>query len=134
MIREEALWWIRVAKKDLERARYSLEKSDKAASLFWSQQAVEKALKALHIALTGDAPKTHNIKRLCESIKQLLDLDESVLEKAYELTQYYFITRYPDLVEGLPDEIISYNTAKEGLLVAERIVKAAEKTLGKTVG
>ncbi len=34
MIREEALWWIRVAKKDLGRARYSLEKSDKVASLF----------------------------------------------------------------------------------------------------
>ena len=46
MIGEEALWWIRVAKKDLERARYSLEKkSDKAASLFGRNKQLKKHLK-----------------------------------------------------------------------------------------
>ncbi len=111
-----------------------MERGDKAAALFWAQQAVEKALKSLHIALRGDAPKTHNIRRLFEGLDLDLGVSGDLLEKAYELTQYYFITRYPDLVEGLPNNVISLDTAVKGVKVAERIVRAAEEALERTAG
>lgn len=59
-VREEAFWWIRTAKRDLERAYRSIGEGDRGAAVFWAQQAAEKALKAVLIAVKGYAPHTHS--------------------------------------------------------------------------
>ena len=51
------------------------------------------------------------------------------LEEAYELTQYYYVARYPDIVEGLPDEVISGRTAERAVAAARRVVEAAERAV-----
>lgn len=133
-MREQALWWMATAKRDLERAKAALSLGDRAAAVFWAQQAAEKALKSLHIALRGDAPKTHSIRRLVEELGLDLGLSAGELEEAYELTQYYYLSRYPDIVEGLPDEAISGRTAERAVRAAERIVRAAEEALERISG
>jgi len=128
-MREEVFWWLGLAKKDLERAIRARDDKDKVSMVFWSQQSVEKALKALALAVRRDIPKTHNIRRLREFIGETLGLPEEVWEKAYELTQYYYVSRYPDIVEGIPDEVISLDTANEAVDIAEKVVKAVERRI-----
>lgn len=128
-MREQVRWWLLAAKRDLERAEVSLSLGDKAAATFWAQQAAEKALKALLLYFRGGFPKTHNIKRLLDELGLDLGLSSEELEDAYELTQYYHISRYPDIVEGLPDEAISLRSARRAVEAARRIVERAERTL-----
>lgn len=133
MLREEVYWWIELAKRDLERAKRAVEHDDRVSMVFWSQQAVEKALKALALAVKRDAPKTHNIRRLKEFIGLDLDLSRESWEKAYELTQYYYVSRYPDIVEGVPDQIISSKTGREAVEIAEKIVEAVMNEVKRLV-
>ncbi|AEM38336.1 HEPN domain protein [Pyrolobus fumarii 1A] len=129
MVREQVLWWLRLARRDLERAERSLREGDRAAAVFWAQQAAEKALKAVLLALKGYFPKTHSIRRLFEELGSNLGLGREELEDAYELTQYYYVARYPDVVEGLPDEVISGRTAERAVAAARRVVEAAERAV-----
>ena len=128
-MREQARWWILSAKRDLERARHSLEIGDRVGAVFWSQQAAEKALKGLLLHFKGGFPKTHSIRRLFEELGYNLGLSEEELEEAYELTQYYHLSRYPDIVEGVPDEAISRKSAGEAVAIASRIVEASERAV-----
>jgi len=93
-IREQALWWLGVAERDLKRAKSSLEEGDKGAATFWSQQAAEKALKAVLLATKGDFPETRSIRRLFQELGSNLGLSDEELEEAYELTQFYYLPRY----------------------------------------
>ncbi|MEB3757254.1 MAG: HEPN domain-containing protein [Desulfurococcales archaeon] len=128
-MREHARWWILSAKRDLERARHSLEISDRVGAVFWSQQAAEKALRGLLLHFKGGFPKTHSIRRFFEELGYNLGLSEEELEAAYELTQYYHLSRYPDIVEGVPDEAISRKSAGEAVAIASRIVEESERAV-----
>jgi len=131
---ERVQWWIKAAERDLERAVDSLSRNDRAAAAFWAQQAAEKALKGLLLVFKGGFPATHSIKRLIEELGMDLGLSGDELENAYELTQYYYISRYPDIVEGLPDEAISRRAAERAVGVSRRIVEAAKRALGQDAG
>jgi HEPN domain-containing protein len=128
-LREQALWWLETALRDLQRAERCLDSDDRGAAVFWAQQAAEKALKALLLAFKGGFPRTHSIRRLVEELGLELGLSREELEEAYELTQYYYLPRYPDIVEGTPDEAISRRTAERAVSAARRIVEAAERAL-----
>ncbi len=128
-MREQVRWWLQAARRDLERAELSLRHGDRAGAAFWAQQAAEKALKALLLHFKGGFPKTHNIRRLFTELGSNLGLGEEELEDAYELTQYYHLACYPDIVEGLPDEAISWRSARRAVEAARRVVEAAEAAL-----
>jgi HEPN domain-containing protein len=128
-VREQAWLWLKAARRDLWRAELSLNSGDRAAATFWAQQAAEKALKGLLPAFKGDYPKTRSIKRLLDELSLDLGLSRDELEDAYELTQYYYLLRYPDVLEGLPDEVISERTAERAVRAARRVVEAAERAL-----
>lgn len=132
-IREEALLWLRSAKRDLERAERALLEDDRVSVVFWSQQAAEKALRAVLLAVRGGFPRTHNIRRLFEELGSDLGLDRETLEEAYALTKWYHVARYPDIAGGVPDELISRREAEEALSVARAVVRAAEETLEELV-
>jgi len=132
-VRERASWWIRVAERDIERALDSLSRGDKAAATFWAQQAAEKALKGLLLLFKGSFPSSHSIRRLIEELNMDLGLSEEELEEAYELTQYYYLSRYPDVVEGVPDEAISWRAAEKAVAISRRIVEAAKRALEQGV-
>ncbi len=50
-------------------------------------------------------------------------------EDAYGLTQCYHLARYPDMVEWLPDEAISWRSARRAVEAARRVIEAAEAAL-----
>ena len=99
LYREVVCRWLRRAQEDLVVAEDELGNIT-WASVFHSQQAAEKALKALLIALGMRPPRTHRIELLIELIKrsgiEVGELQRRGLEK---LSSYAVEARYPDFEE-----------------------------------
>lgn len=124
-MRQEALWWLTVAKKNLRRAKLMFEVGDHEACVFWSQQVVEFALKALMLALGLSPPKTHNLRGLYDHVRDVLGpVDEALLS---ELTPYYSASRYPDIFSGVPE--VHESTARKFLRLAEEVLTRVERLM-----
>ena len=124
-MREEITWWYKSAKINLKRAKRAFEDKDYEACAFWSHQAVEFSLKALIIKLGHLPPRTRNLRRLYESCKGLIELNEQILS---ELTPYYSVSRYPDIFMEIPT--VHKDTAKKFLEFAEEIIKKTGELVG----
>ncbi len=125
-MRGEALSWLEVARKNLRRAEACFGMGDNEACVFWSQQVVEFALKALWLASGRLPPKTHNLKELYEPVRDLVGhLDEATLS---ELTPFYSASRYPDVFSGVPE--IHPDTARRFLSFAREVLSRVEEALG----
>jgi HEPN domain-containing protein len=125
-MREESKnWWLQ-SLEDLETARVNIETKRYYASVFFSQQAAEKALKALYIETLRDyPPKTHNMLE----ISRTLDVPETVLEAAIELNPEYFVTRYPDAANGVPAEMYTEKKANLHFEKAEVVIQWVKSQL-----
>ena len=99
----EAHRWLKTAESDLEVAVILLDKHRYSHSCFHSQQAAEKAMKAVWYMLDAD-PWGHSIKRLVQELEhvdsQTMRHFEPVTKAAVLLDRFYIPTRYPN---GLPD-------------------------------
>lgn len=95
-MKPEAKLWVSLANDDFQNAALLWENHRYGATIFFSQQAVEKILKAYVIEYCDRVPtKTHRIERLLEEAKLVLDF-EPVVDIA-ELSKAYIRVRYPDL-------------------------------------
>ncbi|ATZ60813.2 MAG: HEPN domain-containing protein [Methanosarcinales archaeon Met12] len=111
MMEEVSDWW-KQALRDLESARNALRCGDYYVSAFLSQQAVEKALKALYILKFNDLWKIHDLVRLARKV----DAPHNIVELCAKITPGYMATRYPDVGR-------KYDRGEvEGLLVAAKEV------------
>lgn len=124
-LKNEALRWIAQAKEDLSVAELLSRESKFAQSCFYSQQAVEKALKGLWFFFDRE-PWGHSICRLIEELDR--EPQHSILMKMHEdaqlLDRFYIPTRYPNgLPELIPQEAYGIRDAKGGLSAAKRIIK-----------
>ncbi|MEM5827886.1 MAG: HEPN domain-containing protein [Candidatus Aenigmatarchaeota archaeon] len=113
---EKAKKWIEKAIKDLESSKVLYNSENYEYSLFHSQQAVEKFLKAFLTFHNKPFPKTHNIAKLIEMCKEI----DKEFDKLYEIEadKLYPIgmdVRYPIDVE------ISEEEAKEAIEIAEKV-------------
>jgi len=131
-VREQALWWLETAERDLGRAKRSLSEDDRAAATFWSQQAAEKALKALLLAIKGSFPKTYSLRRLLEEVGPSFRFERA--DELAELTTYYYISRYPDALEGVPDESISRRSAERAVELSSEVVRRAKEVMEAILG
>ena len=113
--------WIEKARRDVRAAELVIgeELYDEAA--FHSQQAVEKALKALIVAKGLRAPKTHDIDFLL-SILRRTGIEVTWDEKLSNLTRYAVEMRYPGLSADREE-------ALEALETAKRVVEWAKEKL-----
>ncbi|MHB8766590.1 MAG: HEPN domain-containing protein [Deferrisomatales bacterium] len=92
--------WRSLALYDLETAEAMLRAGRWMYVLFCCQQAVEKMLKGVIAAKTGELPpRTHNLVRLTEHAD--LAPDEVTVRKLRELSAFYIQSRYPDEVQLL---------------------------------
>lgn len=114
-MRPESKRWLEQAQYDLETAQGNLEIRKYYASAFFSQQAAEKALKALAIEKTRELPKTHSLIELGNILKIK---DDDLIE----LTPEYTLTRYPDAANEVPAKIYNAKIAREKLDAAQRIL------------
>jgi len=115
--------WMEKAIRDHKLAKLALKEGLYDESAFHSQQAAEKALKALLTALGIQPPKTHEIDILLVLLQKKGVNIEPILH-ARTLTRYAVEARYSDFgEEPSPEE------AEEALRTAEKVVEWAKKEL-----
>jgi len=126
-VREEVRrLWLQ-ALEDLKTAEVLLEAGRFYASVFFSQQAAEKALKALYIHERAEMPpRTHNLLDLLEALGVA---DEALRDAAMGLTPEYVVTRCPDAANGVPAVLYNREMAATHLYKARLIVNFVEKRL-----
>jgi HEPN domain-containing protein len=113
--------WLRHARSDIELARVGRNSRILLEDLcFHTQQAAEKALKAVLISVSIPFPKTHNIRTLLDLLPQNIVPPEELKETA-SLTDYAVLSRYPGDLEPVTED--EYQKA---LSLAEIVVKWAE--------
>ncbi len=124
--------WLMQALRDISHARKSLELGDFEWSCFASQQAAEKALKAVYQVLGAEA-WGHDLVRLLMGLRELgVEYSEELIEDAAFLDKQYILTRHPNgFTEGYP---ASHYTRRDAILCiesGERIVEWAKNILEK---
>jgi HEPN domain-containing protein len=88
------------------------------ASVFFSQQAAEKALEAANVDKTGKVPKGHNLIQMANN----LDAPLEVMNSAAELNPEFLSTRNPESSEGVPSQLYDRRAARLHLRAAQTIV------------
>ena len=126
-MREETFRWWQQAQGDLETARDNFQTRHYDACAFYSQQAAEKALKALHIHLLRQMPpKTHDLHRLVDALPFPPELQKPIRR----LNPSYATARYPDAANGVPLEAFDEQIADHHLEDAQRVLQWVKAQLG----
>ena len=123
--RTEARRWFDQAQADLEVVRTLRSAGHYAASCFHSQQAAEKALKAVLYSQGSRVvlgPSVRDLAQQCEPHEAAF---VGVAGEAALLDQFYIPTRYPN---GLPSPAVPSETYTE--TQAEAAQEATERVLG----
>jgi HEPN domain-containing protein len=129
--RAEAARWVAQAESDLAFAELGLREGFFAQACFVCQQAVEKALKALHYLGGARVVLGHSLVELLDTLGArhagLADLREG----AQQLDQYYVPTRYPNgLPGGVPSEVFTRRQAEEAVSIARRFLAISRAAIG----
>ena len=95
------------------------------ASVFFSQQASEKALKAAVITRAGKNPRGHNLITFANELHAPLE----VMNAAAELNMEFLSARNPEHAEGVPAQIHDMASANLHLRACEAIVGWARNIL-----
>ena len=130
--KQEADRWLRQAENDLAVVRMSVREGFYAHACFMSQQAAEKALKALAY-LKGDRfVPGHSVKGLLDDLTTTYPELASVNDGAKQLDQYYVPTRYPNALPGsAPFEVYGREQAEEAVSIAGGIIQLAERLISR---
>lgn len=115
--------WLRQAERDLEQAIDSQRADRHEWACFAAQQAAEKALKGLHLAL-GQEAWGHVIGRLLTELP--IDVTADLIDKAKVLDNFYIATRYANgHPEGAPFEHYGHLQSNQALTYAREILDFA---------
>ncbi len=109
--------WLEQARRDLRAARLLADNELCGESSFHSQQAAEKALKALLSALGVQPPRTHSLEYLMVLIDRK-GVSTREIREASLLTDYAVEARYPDFGEEP-----SCDEARNAILLAQRVIE-----------
>jgi len=119
------------AERDIENAKYEMRGGFHEWACFLSQQAADKALKAVYQKLGGEA-FGHSISGLLSNLPKSYRAEERLRSKAMELDKAYIPTRYPNAVPaGAPFEVYSVEEAGRLISYAEEIVKFCKGIFSK---
>lgn len=123
--------WLAAARDDLESARYLASGGRHAPACFFSQQAAEKAVKAVHYGQGARSVIGHNVRALVEKLSPRDSRFDALIDSARELDLFYVPTRYPNgLGGGTPAEAFSGAQSARAIDLAVRFVDAAGSWLG----
>lgn len=128
---DEAHAWLERAKADLLAAKRLLGESLLSGIIaFHTQQAVEKALKAVIVVQQRKLVRTHDLKRLLVDVKGLsFEPDEEATLD--ELTSLYTASRYPGDIGLLPKGQPTENDLERFIALTEKIINQAAVTIRK---
>jgi len=123
--------WISQARRDLENAEYEMKGGFYEWSCFMSQQAAEKAIKAVFQKLGGEA-FGHSVAGLLEKLPEEMRPSEVLIDKAKELDKAYIPTRYPNAhPEGPPFRAYTKKEVRRLLEYAREILEYCESLLSR---
>ncbi len=123
--------WLDAARDDVEHAKHDLEHGFYNWACFSSQQATEKAVKAVFQRMGAQA-WGHSVADLLEELSSHFEIPEELLDFALELDKAYIPTRYPDaLPSGSPRNRYSRIEAERLVNYAEKIVRFCEDLLSR---
>ena len=114
--------WLKKAVRDLKASELLLQEGLYEESTFHSQQAVEKALKALLLAVGILPPRTHSIERLLNMLEEKVDVSWAYEMHLPALTYYAIEVRYPS-------PPVSGEEAMDMLDIAKRAVEKIRSIL-----
>ena len=125
--------WLRQAHSDLAMAAYASEGGFHAQACYHCSQAVEKALKAVLLALDQEPERTHSIERLLSAL-ELLGIETTPLRQLplKPLQRMTTASRYPDGDEA-PVDLFDERDGALALEVARAVVGFAVQQLGELV-
>jgi HEPN domain-containing protein len=118
-MREEVINCLKQSQEDFITAQVNIDTKRYYASVFFSQQCAEKALKAGYIEKLKKLPQTHNLIEMSRD----LGASEEIVSAARELNPEYLVTRYVDAANGIPAEMYDKKSATMHLQCAEVIVR-----------
>ncbi|MEK6926722.1 MAG: HEPN domain-containing protein [Nanoarchaeota archaeon] len=124
-MKEEARNWLKQAEADLRTSQNSLKSKDYYASVFWSQQVVEKCLKAAIIENKGELAKIHDLVIL----GRMADLPKDLLKECEKISGVYTESRYGILDSEIPAEKFNEKDSLDSISIAREILIWAKKTL-----
>jgi len=93
---------------------------------FHSQQAIEKAFKAILEEQESLVPKTHDLIPLHRQIKQYIDVDIDI-DLLQQINSLYIDARYPSDLGLLPDGRPSTEISEKMYLLAKAIVERVKQ-------
>ena len=115
--------WMDQAEGDLRHAKSDLEGGYHDWACFSSQQAAEKAVKAVFQAMGAEA-WGHAVADLLTELAQRHLVPETLIEAALELDKTYILARYPNAhPSGSPRTRYTKAEAKRLIGYAENIIK-----------
>ncbi len=120
--------WLKQARRDLEEAETSLNNEKYEWACFASQQAAEKAVKALYHSINKEI-WSYSVSRMLSQLNEF-NIDKSLVNKAMELDRVYIGSRYRDYYsEGSPFEYYSIEDAKRCVNYAKEILEFCSKNI-----
>ncbi len=122
-MKKQAKGWLDAAFDDLRVIEEILSEDDLTHMVaFHSQQAIEKAFKAILEEQELNVPKTHDLIPLHNLIKNSIDIDIEI-DLLQQINSLYIGARYPSDLGLLPDGKPSKEIAKQMYLLAKEIVE-----------
>ena len=125
-MRKESVRLWEQAQEDLDTANKLLAIGKYYASVFFSEQAAEKALKVVYLEKKRRAVFTHDLVELAEE----LGAPENVFHAAAELSPDYLTTRYPDAANAVPAKLYDAASARMHLELSQEVLKWVKRELG----
>ncbi len=128
---EEAERWFAQSLRDLKVAGDNLKLGNYEWTCFQSQQAAEKAVKAL-LYVHGRSSWGHSIVELLNYLGSVEEVSEEIYIAGRELDRHYIPSRYPNVFEsGYPAMYYDRITAERAFESAEKIIRWVEECLKK---
>jgi HEPN domain-containing protein len=124
MRKESSRLWEQ-AQEDLDTADKLLNVGKYYASVFFSEQAAEKALKVMYLEKRRRMTFTHDLVELAEE----LGAPEDVSHAAAELSPDYIMTRYPDAANAMPAKLYNASSAEMHLKLSREVIRWVKKEL-----
>ena len=117
--RKEAMDFWSQSRADLATAITLLDAGVYYASVFFSQQAAEKALKAAAASSQTRSAKGHNLIQIANSLNAPVD----VMNASAELNPEFLLARNPDAADGVPAQMYDKSSARLHLRCAQEVVE-----------
>jgi len=115
--------WFRQAERDVTHARNAMADGHFEWSCFASQQAAEKAVKAVYEHFHGEG-WGHVVSKLLKELPDQAHVTQTVLETAMRLDKLYILPRYPNGFEsGAPMDFYTRAEAEAAITDANAIIE-----------